>query len=85
MKRENKRAPVRFTYLGGTRVLVGDVVMAANKQASIEKVIQPRSKDAKDFNCEMTGGLLLAFEDGDLQLWPSANEDLVLMHRGKEM
>ncbi len=60
-----------FTYLDGNSVCVGDLVIAANQQAVVEKVIKPGSPDASDYSCSATGGLLLAFQNGDLQLWPS--------------
>ena len=70
-----------FTYLTGEEVKDGDIVNAANQLAFIEKIINPETQDAKDFNCEKIGGLLIRFESGDLQLWPLPDEDLKLIKR----
>ncbi len=82
MNRRKENRLVRFSYMGGEPIFVGDVVDAAGQRAIVEKVIQPDSQDARDFSCPDTGGLLLAFENSDLQLWPQADEDLEFIRRG---
>jgi len=72
-----------FEYAGGGTVLEGDIVSVAGKQAVVERVFSKGTRDARDFACLETGGLLLRFEDGDIQLWPWVNEDLEFRSRGE--
>lgn len=70
-----------FHYSEGELVCEGDIVLIVNKRAVIERVMAKHSRDAQDYACSETGGLLLKFEDGDLQVWPHVNEDLRLVQR----
>ena len=72
---------IPFRYIGGELVCEGDGVMAANKRAVILRVMGMHTRNAKDHACFDTGGLLLEFEDGDLQVWPYVNEDIRLLQR----
>ena len=75
---------VRFVYRSGEPVMTDDVVTAAGDQARVAMVIQPNTQDAKDFSCKTTGGLLLKFDNGDVQLWPEVDEDLIFVRRRDE-
>lgn len=70
---------MEFYYLTGERICAGDAVLAGGKQAIVESVLLKNTNDARNFSCYETGGVLLAFQDGDLQLWPYINEDLELI------
>lgn len=59
-----------------------DEVVVANQRAVVANIFEKGSSIANDYSCFETGGILLSFENGDLQLWPFANEDLVLVRRG---
>lgn len=65
-----------FHYKSGEVVQEGDVVTVVGKRAIVERVFSAGSRGAQDFACPETGGLLLKFEDGDVQVWPSVDEDL---------
>lgn len=71
-----------FHYKSGEVVWEGDLVMVVRKPAVIERVFSERSSDAQDFACFETGGLLLRFEDGDVQVWTAVDEDLEFRRRG---
>lgn len=73
-----------FVYRDGTTVQLGDVIIAASQPAKIEMILIPGTIDAQNFSCADTGGLLLKFDNGDMQLWPSVNEDLELVRRKTE-
>jgi hypothetical protein len=70
-----------FYYVTGEQVLIGDRISVASKQGAIENILMPETEDAKDFDCKETGGLLINFEDGDLQLWSEVDEDLMFVDR----
>jgi hypothetical protein len=65
-----------FHYKSGEAVREGDLVVVAGKRAVIERLFSERSAAAQDFACFETGGLMLKFEDGDVQVWPAVDEDL---------
>ncbi len=72
-----------FHYKSGDLVCQGDVVLVKDKRAVVESILGRGTRDAKRFSCSKTGGVLLKFEDGDVQLWPWINEDLELVaHSG---
>lgn len=60
---------------------IGDQIRVAKKQGIISKLMLPRTADAKDFNCWSSGGILIKFIDGDLQLWKGTDEDLILLKK----
>ena len=72
---------MNFRYQTGEEVAAGDVVDINHRCAVVEKLIAPGTADASDFGCEATGGVLLQFGDGDLQLWPQPDEDLRFVSR----
>jgi hypothetical protein len=72
----------RFQYSSGEVVLAGDAVSLKNKTGVVAGVLQPGEPQAFDYSCGDTGGVLVAFSDGDLQLWPDLDEDLAFVSRG---
>ena len=72
---------MEFQYLSGEEVCHGDLVIAANQRAAVESIFYPGTQGAKDFSCDATGGLLLKFYNGDLQLWFAPEEDLEFVAR----
>lgn len=70
-----------FHYKSGEAVQEGDIVAVVGKRATVESVFPERTSEARDFACFETGGLLLKFEDGDLQVWRWVNEDLEFQGR----
>ena len=73
-----------FRYLTGESVRAGDLVQIIEKRTIIDRVFSKGAKDSREFSCEHTGGILLKFEDGDLQLWCHTNEDLKLIKSAPE-
>jgi len=73
-----------FVYLEGGNVLKGDRVLAAGKKATVVEVLEIGSPASANYSCPATGGLILQFDDGDLQVWPWVNEDLQLLARSGE-
>lgn len=72
----------KFEYSSGEAVLDGDIVSVNGKAGVVESVLQPGDQRAIGYSCADTGGVLITFNDGDLQLWPNLDEDLVLIARG---
>jgi len=72
-----------FQYSTGEVVLNGDSVKVQNKIGTVVGLFQPGTEQAKDYSCSDTGGVLIEFTDGDLQLWPVLDEDLILVKRQK--
>jgi hypothetical protein len=68
-----------FLYVGGRSINVGDQVEVVGKRGAIVALVQPDTRDASDYACSTTGGILIRFEDGDLQLWPFVDEDLLFI------
>ena len=70
-----------FKYCSGEEIRLGDRISVSGKKGFVERVIAANTLEAKDYSCVDTGGVLLRFESGDLQLWPWMNEDLELLGR----
>jgi hypothetical protein len=70
-----------FKYTTGELIQPNDVVQVIDRLAHVEQVIEKGTLESAHFNCQETGGILLRFKDGDLQLWPWVNEDLVFLER----
>jgi hypothetical protein len=51
-------------------VTKGHLVMVDDRPGNIEEVCMPRSREAVNHYCEDTGGLLVRFDDGFLELLP---------------
>jgi hypothetical protein len=67
--------------MSGEVVQEGDIVVVIDKRAVVERILSKRSQDARNFACFDTGGLLLRFDDGDVQVWRSVDEDLAFLRR----
>ena len=72
----------QFCYSTGCLIDKGDRIVVIDQQGVVEEVVIPQTPQAKDYSCFNTGGVLLRFDSGDLQLWPYINEDLVLIRKG---
>lgn len=72
----------QFAYSDGSAIHEGDSISVSGKRGWVERIFAARTPAAKDFSCFDTGGVLLRFESGDLQVWPYINEDLVFLDRG---
>ncbi len=69
-------------YSDGSELLKGDIVLInGKKKGQIEGIILPGTKEASDYSCD-EGGFIVVFEDGDVQVWPDADEDIQLVQRG---
>ena len=75
-------SPGHFAYSNGSDVHEGDLISVCGRRGWVERIFTPGTPGAMDFSCFDTGGVLLNFESGDLQLWPYIDEDLVLLGRG---
>jgi hypothetical protein len=73
--------PKAWYYCSAIRVEAGDVVMYAQKQFVVERILQPRTSSASDYACYSTGGLLLVAGDGDCYVLPEVDEDLEFLER----
>ena len=48
----------------------GDLVSVDNREGRVDEVCLAGSRQAYDYSCERTGGLLIQFDDGILALLP---------------
>lgn len=72
-----------FFYLSGERIQEGDRVLVNNKPAVVKYVIESGSKPASQHGCPDSGGFMLSFDSGDLQLWVAVDEDLEFISRSQ--
>lgn len=70
-----------FCYSDGEKIRKNDEVVVAGERAVVLRILEKGSLVASDYSCFETGGILLDFENGDLQAWPFVNEDLILVRR----
>jgi hypothetical protein len=61
-------------YVGGTVVQTGDRVLIYDRVATVTVLI-PGTQQAMDYS-KPEGGLLVEFDDGDVQAWPRPDEDM---------
>jgi hypothetical protein len=73
--------PRVFAYSCGSSVRDGDRIVVAQANGTIEAILQPHTQEARDYDVFESGGLLLRFDNGDLQLWPEPDEDLIFVSR----
>jgi hypothetical protein len=71
----------KLRYLSGEEVLAGDRIVVVTKEETIWNVFLPGTDGSKHYNCWDTGGVLIKFDDGDLQLWPKTDGDLKFIKR----
>jgi hypothetical protein len=72
---------LEYKYFNGVAIHEGDIVLLTGLRGLVEMIMQPGTDAARDYNCAATGGFLLKFENGDLQLWKEADEDLQFVSR----
>lgn len=72
-----------FKYTCGETVERGDSISLIEVGGVVVAIMQPNSNEAIDHDCSNTGGILISFENGDLQLWVDTDEDLVFVGRKK--
>ena len=71
-----------FYYSNGLKVKLKDRVLVNDKfTARVEAILVPGTKEASDYACEEGGGFLLVFDNGDIQVWPNTDEDILLIKR----
>ena len=73
-----------LVYSDGKVIQEGDLISVAGHRGHVERIFMAGTPEAGDFACGKTGGVLLNFDNGDLQVWPFINEDLVLLGRRGE-
>jgi hypothetical protein len=67
---------IMFVYEPNKPVLVGDeVVTQDGRMATIDMVILPDTKDSMDYSCPKTGGVLLRFSNGGLELLTQIDDE----------
>jgi hypothetical protein len=72
-----------ITYKSGEEVREKDKVLAYSKREGIvEVVLKPRTPMAREYYVEEDGGILLRFDDGQIEVWVSAGAELKLVARG---
>lgn len=72
----------KFYYSNGLELRVKDTVLVNGKlKACVEAILAPGTKESKNYSCE-EGGFLLVFDNGDVQVWPNTDEDILLIKRG---
>jgi hypothetical protein len=68
-------------YSDGSKLQIYDRVLINNNQvARVEAILFPETVEALQYSCE-EGGFLLVFENGDVQVWPDTDEDILLVRR----
>jgi hypothetical protein len=71
----------KYHYSDGREVVINDVVLAPrNKSARVKIILEPDSSLAHAYSSPI-GGIVLEFDDGDVQVWPEADEDLQFIRR----
>lgn len=70
-----------YFYTDGTEVFLNDIVLVnPNRTAHVQLVLEPGSSLANAYSAP-NGGIVIEFDDGDYQMWPSTNEDIRLVRR----
>ena len=71
-----------FYYPTGEPIQAGDrILVNRNRPGVIQYVLAAGSEEASQHGCLTTGGFMLSFDNGGLQLWPAADEDLEFVSR----
>ena len=69
-------------YRDGSEVRKNDRVLVYPKRhAVVEAILRPGSKRARDYDVDKEGGFILRFDDGDVQVWLSAQDEIELIRR----
>lgn len=72
---------ITVQYCSGIPIYKGDAIAVGELRGTVEELLVKGTSAAENYRCLDTGGLLLRFENGDLQVWPYMNEDLKLLQR----
>lgn len=64
----------------GEPVTKGDVVMVDDRSGVVQELCMPNSHEAENYYCEDTGGLLIKFDDGLLELLPFGHHHRLTKH-----
>ena len=72
-----------FVYSDGSTVHANDVIVFGSSRGTVDRILAPRTEEARDFGCFETGGVLLHTECWGLVLLPYIGDDLVLLARGR--
>lgn len=73
-----------FFYLSGDRIQEGDrVLVNSNKPAVVKYILESGSGLASQHGCPDSGGFMLSFDSGGLELWMAADEDLDFISRSR--
>ena len=68
-------------YTEGQKLKTNDRVLINDKQiARVDAILVPGTKEALNYSCE-EGGFVLVFKNGDVQVWPDTDEDILLIGR----
>jgi hypothetical protein len=59
----------------------GDVVMVDDRCGVVQELCMPDSPEAENYYCEDTGGVLIKFEDGLLELLPFGHHHRIEQRR----
>ncbi len=71
-----------FFYLSGERIQKGDrVLVNNNKPATVMYILESGSELASQHGCPVSGGFMLSFDCGGLELWVAADDDLEFISR----
>ncbi len=74
----------QFYYCNGVPVRKHDKVLIDRAYTAwIKEILAPGTQEAHDYSCQ-EGGLVVMFQDGGIQVWPHADEDICLVERGAE-
>lgn len=66
-----------FKYMDGTLAEEQDRVLIDGARSGIVvRVLRPLTEAASNHGCHDSGGVLIEFDDGDVQLWPDLDEDI---------
>ena len=75
----------KLTYLSNEEIVEGNsVVVNLSRRGVVNQVLLPNSQAAMAFACAESGGFVLRLDDGDLQLWAKADEDLEFVCRKRD-
>ena len=73
----------KIYYFNGVELKKGDKVLINDKKiAYVEAIFSPKSLEGLTYSCE-EGGFLLNFENGDYQVWPNTDEDIIFLSRSE--
>ncbi len=72
-----------FFYLSGECIQAADRVLVNNKPAVVKYILESGSELASQHGCPDSGGFMLSFDCGDLQLCMAADEDLEFISRSQ--